>query len=208
MKRISEVGRSQRMRIIETLKKTQGLSVNELGERLKLSYMGVKQHCEELERQGYVDTWRRPKPVGRPEMVYRLTPKAHIFFPTASNGATIEILNAANRLYGHAAAEKLLYLVFTAKTDEYMRRLSGQTVLELAEMLAKIRDHEGYMSEVSSREQVVVVEHHSPILDLVDAFPLIRRLEREMFERVLGVRIEREEERASGLYRCTFTLQP
>ena len=208
MKRISEVGRSQRMRIIETLKKTQGLSVKELGERLKLSYMGVKQHCEELERQGYVDTWRRPKPVGRPEMVYRLTPKAHIFFPTASNGATIEILNAANRLYGHAAAEKLLYSVFTAKTDEYMRRLSGQTVFELAEMLAKIRDHEGYMSEVSSREQIVVVEHHSPILDLVDAFPLIRRLEREMFERVLGVRVEREEERASGLYRCTFTLQP
>jgi predicted ArsR family transcriptional regulator len=208
MKRISEVGRSQRMRIIETLKKTQGLSVNELGERLKLSYMGVKQHCEELERQGYVDTWRRPKPVGRPEMVYRLTPKAHIFFPTASNGATIEILNAANRLYGHAAAEKLLYSMFTAKTDEYMRRLSGQTVLELAEMLAKIRDHEGYMSEVSNREQIVLVEHHSPILDLVDAFPLIRRLEREMFERVLGVRVEREEERASGLYRCTFTLQP
>ena len=193
---------------METLKKTQGLSVNELGERLKLSYMGVKQHCEELERQGYVDTWRRPKPVGRPEMVYRLTPKAHIFFPTASNGATIEILNAANRLYGHAAAEKLLYSVFTAKTDEYMRRLSGQTLLELAEMLAKIRDHEGYMSEVSSREQIVVVEHHSPILDLVDAFPLIRRLEREMFERVLGVRVEREEERASGLYRCTFTVQP
>jgi len=195
------------MRIIETLKRTQGLSVNELGERLKLSYMGVKQHCEELERQGYVDTWRRPKPVGRPELVYRLTPKAQTFFPTASNGATIEILNAANRLYGHAAAEKLLFSVFTAKTDEYMRRLSAQTLLELAEMLAKIRDHEGYMSEVSSREQIVVVEHHSPILDLVDAFPLIRRLEREMFERILGVRVEREEERASGLYRCTFTLQ-
>ncbi len=51
-------------------------------------------------------------------MVYRLTPKAHTFFPSASNGATIEILNAANRLYGHAAAEKLLYSVFTAKTEE------------------------------------------------------------------------------------------
>lgn len=207
MKRISEVGRSQRMRIVDTLKKTQGLSVNELGERLKLSYMGVKQHCEALERQGYVDTWRRPKPVGRPEMVYRLTPKAQTFFPTASNGATIEILNAANRLYGHAAAEKLLYSVFTAKTEEYMRRLRGQTVLELAEMLAKFRDHEGYMSEVSSREPTVIVEHHSPILDLLDAFPLVRRLEREMLERVLGVRVEREEQRASGLYQCRFILQ-
>jgi predicted ArsR family transcriptional regulator len=204
MKRISEVGRSQRMRIIETLKKTQGLSVNELGERLKLSYMGVKQHCDELERNGYVDTWRRPKPIGRPEMVYRLTPKAQVFFPRATNGTTIEILHAANRLYGHAAGEKLLYSVFALKTEEYMRKVRGTTVLELAGMLVKIRDQEGYMSELSNGDPAAIVEYHSPVLDLLDAFPLVRRLEREMMERILGVRIEREEEIASGLYRCRF----
>jgi predicted ArsR family transcriptional regulator len=195
------------MRIIETLKKTQGLSVNELGGRLKLSYMGVKQHCDELERNGYVDTWRRPKPIGRPEMVYRLTSKAHVFFPRSTNGMTIEILHAANRLYGHAAGEKLLYSVFASKTEEYMRKLRGTTVLELAEMLVKIRDQEGYMSEVSSGDPLAIVEYHSPIYDLLDAFPLVRRLEREMMERILGVRIEREEEIASGLYRCRFVFQ-
>jgi predicted ArsR family transcriptional regulator len=206
MKRISEVGRSQRMRIIDTLKKTQGLSVNELGERLKLSYMGVKQHCDELERNGYVDTWRRPKPVGRPEMVYRLTPKARTFFPTATNGTTIDILNAANRLYGHAAAEKLLYSVFSLKTEEYIRKLHGNTLPELADMLAKMRNQEGYMSEYSAEEPVAIVEYHSPIYDLLEAFPLVKRLEREMMERILGVRVEREEEIASGLYRCRFVL--
>jgi predicted ArsR family transcriptional regulator len=206
MKRISEVGRSQRMRIIDTLKKTQGLSVNELGERLKLSYMGVKQHCDELERNGYVDTWRRPKPVGRPEMVYRLTPKARTFFPTATNGTTIDILNAANRLYGHAAAEKLLYSVFSLKTEEYIRKLHGNTLPELADMLAKMRNQEGYMSEYSADEPVAIVEYHSPIYDLLEAFPLVKRLEREMMERILGVRVEREEEIASGLYRCRFVL--
>jgi len=207
MKRVSEVGRSQRMRIIHALKKTQGLSVNELGERLKLSYMGVKQHCEELERQGYVDTWRRPKAVGRPEMVYRLTPKAQTFFPQATNAATIELLHAANRLYGHAAAEKLLYSVFAAKTEEYTRKVHGATVLELAEALAKIRDQEGYLSEFSASDRIAIIEYHSPIMDLLEAFPLVRRLEREMLERVLGVRIEREEKTASGLYQCSFVLQ-
>jgi predicted ArsR family transcriptional regulator len=196
------------MRIIDTLKKTQGLSVNELGERLKLSYMGVKQHCDQLERNGYVDTWRRPKPVGRPEMVYRLTPKAHVFFPSATNTTTIEILHAANRLYGHAAGEKLLYSVFAMKTEEYMRKLQGKTVLELAEMLVKFRDREGYMSELSSSEPVAIIEYHSPIFDLLEAFPLVRRLEREMMERILGVQVEREEEMASGLYRCRFVFQP
>jgi len=208
MKRISEVGRSQRMRIIETLKKTQGLSVRELGERMKLSYMGVKQHCDELERQGHLDTWRRPKPVGRPEMVYRLTPKAQAFFPTTTNATTIEILQAANRLYGHAAGEKLLYSVFALKAEHYMKRLRGETVLELAEMLVKIRDQEGYMSELSTGNPTAIVEYHSPIFDLLDAFPLVRRLEREMMERILGVRVEREEEMASGLYRCSFLFQP
>lgn len=207
MKRISEVGRSQRMRIIHALKKTRGLSVNELGEQLKLSYMGIKQHCDELERQGYVDTWRRPKSVGRPEMIYRLTPKAQTFFPSSSNGATIEILKAANRLYGPAAAEKLLYSLFSVKAEEYMGKLHGTTVYELAKMLAKIRDREGYLSEVGEKESVVITEYHSPIADLLEAFPIVRRLEREMMERVLGVKVRRHEEVASGLYRCRFLLR-
>ena len=71
-------------------------------------------------------------------------------------------------------------------------------------MLVKIRDQEGYMSELSSGDPVAIVEYHSPIFDLLEAFPLVRRLEREMMERILGVRVEREEEMASGLYRCSL----
>jgi predicted ArsR family transcriptional regulator len=196
------------MRIIDALKKTQGLSVNELGQRLKLSYMGIKQHCDELERTGYVDTWRRPKPIGRPEMVYRLTEKAHVFYPSGVNAMTIELLYAANRLYGHAAGEKLLYSVFAAKTNDYVRKIRGNTVLEQAEALAKIRNQEGYMSEVANDGRTAIVEYHSPIFDLLEAFPMVRRLEREMIERVLGTQVEREEEVASGLYRCSFVFAP
>ena len=73
-------------------------------------------------------------------------------------------------------------------------------------MLAKMRNQEGYMSEYSADEPVAIVEYHSPIYDLLEAFPLVKRLEREMMERILGVRVEREEEIASGLYRCRFVL--
>ena len=48
-----------------------------------------------------------------------------------------------------------------------MRKLRGNTVLELAEMLVKIRDQEGYMSELSRDGPVAIVEYHSPILDLL-----------------------------------------
>src|ERR1041384_5987266 len=70
---LAEIGRTQRLEIINSLKRTKGMSVNELVDKMGMSYMGIKQHCLTLQRDGYLDTWRRPQKMGRPEMVYRLT---------------------------------------------------------------------------------------------------------------------------------------
>ena len=51
---LAEIGRTQRLEILNTLKRTKGLSVNELVARMKMSYMGIKQHCLTLERDGYL----------------------------------------------------------------------------------------------------------------------------------------------------------
>ncbi|HXM30171.1 MAG TPA: winged helix-turn-helix transcriptional regulator [Chthoniobacterales bacterium] len=206
IRRFSELGRSQRLRIIHMLKKTQGLAIGELAGRLDLSYMGVKQHCEELERQGFLDTRRRPKPIGRPEIVYRLTPKASSFFPAAANPATIKILQAARQLYGPNAPEKLLVALFREKTKGYAEQLKEGDLKTLATRLAKIRDEEGCLSEFVDGPQRLILEYHSSIMDLIEAFPLVRRLEKEMFEKVLQTHVERHEERASGLFLCTFVL--
>ena len=204
--RISELGRSQRLRVIHLLKKTRGLAVGEIAARLDLSYMGVKQHCAELEKQGIVDTWRRPKPIGRPELVYRLTTKAGVFFPSETNVGTIEILHAARNLFGPTAPDKLLLALFRKKAEQYARRLKGDTWEHRAEALAHLRDAEGHLSEVVKAPDLMIQEYHSPILDLLDGFPLVRRLEKEMFESLLGTSVERHEERASGLYLCTFLI--
>jgi predicted ArsR family transcriptional regulator len=206
IRRFSELGRSQRLRIIHMLKKTQGLAIGELASRLDLSYMGVKQHCEELERQGFLDTRRRPKPIGRPEIVYRLTAKASSFFPAAANPATIKILQAARQLYGPNAPEKLLVALFRETTKWYAERLKEGDLKTRAGRLAKIRDEEGCLSEFVDGPQLLILEYHSSIMDLIEAFPLVRRLEKEMFERLLQTHVERHEERASGLFLCTFVL--
>ena len=120
-------------------------------------------------------------------MVYRLTPKAQVFFPRSTNATTIDILHAANRLFvATAGGEVDSARVFALGSQEGMRKLRGKTVLELAEMLVKIRDQEGYMSELSTADPIGIVEYHSPIFDLLDAFPLV--LERlkpcKMVERI------------------------
>ena len=79
-KLLRDIARPQWLDIMRHLKRSSGLSVNELAGKLGMSYMGVKQHCVELEKRGYLDTWRRPKAIGRPEKVYRLTEKADPLF--------------------------------------------------------------------------------------------------------------------------------
>lgn len=204
---LAEIGRTQRLEILNSLKRSKGLSVNELVQKMKMSYMGIKQHCLTLHRDGYLDTWRRPQKMGRPEMVYRLTSRTHDLFQSDSNQMTLELLRSSQEIYGPNAAEKLLYNVFEKRTAALKPKIKGETVAERAKALAKIRDAEGHMSQFTTGEKEggpQILECHSPIMNLLERYPIVRRLEQDMFEALLGTSVRREETRNSGLYECAF----
>jgi predicted ArsR family transcriptional regulator len=204
---LAEIGRTQRLEILNSLKRSKGMSVNELVRKMKMSYMGIKQHCLTLQRDGYLDTWRRPQKMGRPEMVYRLTRRTHDLFPSDSNQFTLELLKSVQESYGPNAPEKLLYNVFERKIATLKSRVKGDTVEERAKWFARMRDSEGYMSQFTTDGKEAgpqILECHSPILNLLDRYPIIGRLEQDLFEVVLGAGVRREETRNSGLYECAF----
>ncbi len=205
---LQQVGRSARLRVLNELKRTQGLCVADLADRIGMSYMGVKGICLDLEKRGLVDTWRQPQKIGRPHLLYRLTQRAQDLFPTESNTLTLDMLEAARKLYGPTAPDKLLLLVFQKKAEQYLAKLKGDKPAERAKWLARLRDHDGYMSECESPENggLRIVEHHSPILDILREYTLVAKLEADMFQRLIGAPVQREETSVSGLYCATFTL--
>src|SRR5437868_14072817 len=143
---LAEIGRTQRLEILNSLKRSKGMSVNELVRKMKMSYMGIKQHCLTLQRDGYLDTWRRRQKMGRPEMVYRLTRRSHDLFPTDSNRMTLELLRSAQDIYGRNAPEKLLYNMFERKIAAMKDKVKGDTIADRAKWLARSRDAEGHMA--------------------------------------------------------------
>lgn len=203
---LSEIGRTQRLEILNTLKRTRGLSVNELVAKMKMSYMGIKQHCLTLERDGYLDTWRRPQKMGRPEMVYRLTRRTHDLFPCDSNDLTLDLLKSTREIYGTNAPEKLLFHVFEGKTSKLKEKVKGATIADRARWLVKEREKDGFMSqfEADDKSGPHILECHSPVMNLIDQYPIVGRLEQDLFEAVLGAPVRREETRTSGLYECAF----
>jgi predicted ArsR family transcriptional regulator len=162
-----------------------------------------------LEKDGYLDTWRRPKGMGRPEKAYRLTLMAQEFFPSEHTNFTGEILKSLEQVYGPAAPEKILYQIYQNLIVRLQSKIDGQTLEERARSFAVLRDQDGYMSEYyfnPDLQRHQVIEYNSPLLQVADQFKILTQLENNLIESVLGVRVQRDEERVSGLYKCQFTL--
>jgi predicted ArsR family transcriptional regulator len=110
--------------MIQYLKHSSGLTIQELSELMDMSYMGVKKHCDAMVSKGYLDTWRRSQSHGRPEKVYRLTDKLVPLFPGGDNGLLREMLGHAERVFDPSAAEKLIYAFFQNRFERYAGHLN------------------------------------------------------------------------------------
>jgi len=204
---LTAVARSQRLAVLNLLKRRGGLAVAEIAPLLDLSYMGAKRCCLILHREGLLETWRSPVPVGRPRLVYRLTRRAEELFGSGEAALVEGLLDAARKLFGAMAPGKMWFLYFQEKTASYASRLKGDTPAERARWLARLRDADGYMSSCETDEGVPrIIERHTPLLDLVEKFPEIGEMERAMFEKLLGARVRREVETLGGHYLCRFSV--
>jgi len=203
-----DIAKPQWYQIIHTLKRSTGMSVSELAKVLKMSYMGVKQHCVAMEKKGYLDTWRRPKAVGRPEKAYRLTTKADPLFPTVGHDVVLRILKVTETQIGPNEPERLMFGYFQDLTAEFQKKLKGKSVIEKATSLARIRDQAGHLSEClyDPKDGLRIVEYHNPMQPLFDQYSTAERMEETMFEKLLGTSVEREVEEASGLRRYIFQV--
>lgn len=202
---LAQIGRSQRLAVLNLIKRApDGLAVRGMADRLKMSYMGVKNICLDLEKGGYLDTFRRHQGVGRPELLYRLTEKARDLFPQADNTLSLALLEMARKLYGAGAPEKMLFLYFQDRTKDYLDRVRGETMEDRVRWLVRVREREGYMTELDEGPPLVLVEHHHPMQALITAMPRVAELEREMLQKIFGVPVRRQQSGEGGYYRCEF----
>lgn len=207
---LREMLHSPALEILQILKCSTGMPVRELSRAMRMSYMGVKQHCVELEKAGFLDTWRRPKGAGRPEKLYRLTSKSDALFGTGTAELVLDLLATAERVFGETAPSKLLYACFQEKTDQFAAKMAKATTLEdRARQLARLRSAHGCLSEceIDSQGQFCIVEHHLPLRSVAEKYKIVDELECGMIGRLLGCEVRRSVEEVSGLVRVTFHIK-
>lgn len=185
--------------ILEALKRSGGMPVSDLSREVEMSYMGVKQHCLKLAEMGYLEEWRLPrakKEVGRPEKLYRLTPKCDPLFPEAGVQMTLAVLRGVRQMFGDSAPEKLLYHHFQELREQWQPRLkAGKSLVEKATRLADLRDKAGWFSRChyDATTGFRIEEFHNPLAKIYEEYPNAVRMEVQMMESLLGTKVVRDE---------------
>jgi len=184
--------------IITALKCSDGMPISDLCREIKMSYMGVKQHCLNLVKKGYLEEWRVPREnraVGRPEKLYRLTKKCDPLFAEAGAQLTLAVLEGVKKLYGEAAPEKLLFHHFNQLRDRWLVKVrKGKSLVEKATTFTALREEEGWFSRCHYDPSTGfrIEEFHNPLSSIYEVYPNAVRMELQMMEQLLGTKVVRD----------------
>jgi predicted ArsR family transcriptional regulator len=183
--------------VLEELKLSGTLPMSELARQVNASYMAVKQHCEELNKLGYLDRSRVPRTaVGRPEIFYSLSAKADRLFPQPGLTFILSLLAELKSVHGDSAPDKLLFQYFQKLQDAWQPLLDkAATVHEKATKLAALRAKEGGVVHcfTDANGSCHLKEYHNPLQRIFEKYPRAIAMEQRLIETLLGSKVSRQE---------------
>ncbi len=193
--------------------KTRGpAKTRDLASRVGISRQAIRDHLEKLASQGLTEHATAPAGVGRPRKTWSLTAKGHARFPDTHAQMTVELIEAIRREFGEPGLLRLIERREQGMAAQYEAALCGGGSLEdRVARLAELRSAEGYMAEVSRREDgsFVLAENHCPVCAAAAACQGFCRSELALFARLLApARVERLEHALAGSRRCSYLVTP
>src|SRR5205807_8947426 len=110
---------------------------------------------------------------------------------------------------GREAVERLLKQRAQEVLDANRNRVPDGSLKERVAELVKIRDEGGYMAELghAGRNVVEMLEHNCPIMAVAESYPEACRVEREMFQNLLGADVETSHRVVAGDPVCRFLVR-
>lgn len=194
-----------------TILRTEGpQSAGDLAEKIGITEMAIRRHIATLERDNliYPNTIRQP--MGRPAKVYQLTEEADELFPKNYHALTLGILEDILSLDGQDKLQELFSHREERLVKQYMDIVgSADTFEQKVAKLADLQNEKGYLTKLEAKEDGTfeLFEYNCPIAQVSRLFPQTCSCETNVFRRVLGAEVERNECLAEGGSCCVFKIQ-
>jgi predicted ArsR family transcriptional regulator len=140
-----------RQDILDFLRARGHATVREIGDALRLTATGIRQHLTVLERDGLVSSAEERGHVGRPALVYRLTPAGDELYPKRYDELANALIEEARQILAPPAFQALIKGVASRFSDGVRPRLGHHRAL--GDRVAEVERILGERGDVVTREE-------------------------------------------------------
>jgi predicted ArsR family transcriptional regulator len=184
------------------------MTAQELSPELGICVSAVRQHTALLERDGMILSRQRKSRVGRPGKEYALTDASEDEFPKAYKKVALQILEAVRQVGGEEMLGQVIasrYAGIKKNIEPELKQLPPQ---ERLRKIAERQETNGYLARFEETDhQQRLIQHNCPAMGVSAQFPQFCECERQMYEELIGHRVDLDASRSQGAHCCTFTVQ-
>lgn len=195
-----------------TLLKTRGpLSAAELASELGITGEGARLQLLKLAEEGLVHSDSTSRGVGRPVLIWSLTPLGNARFPDTHTELSLQLIQTIKTVLGKEALDNVVNAREKNQLEKYSSALQGVNGIEnRLTSFAAIRSGEGYLAEWKKEgDTYFFIENHCPICCAASECDNICTSEMRTFVSILGekMNVSRMEHIINGARRCVYKIE-
>lgn len=198
-----------RQDILDHLRRHGNGSVKELGQLLGLTSTGIRQHLTILERDGLIEAREERGRVGRPALVYTLTPQGDSLYPKKYDVLSSMLIEEVKATLGTRGFQSLLRRVAIRFADVYQDRVEGKDLPARIEEVARIVEEEGCLVDTARDNGTYYFHRYTcPFPNVVATHISVCSVHGEFMRRLLRADIHLTSCIAQGDRYCTYEIRP
>ncbi len=198
-----------RQQILDYLRLRTEATVRELGEFLRLTATGVRQHLTVLEQEELVSSREERGKVGRPALVYSLTARGEASYPMCYDVVANALLDEVRSTYGPAAFQQVIRGVAVRMAAPHVSRLSGAPLENRVEAACELLRDQGVVADWERKSGGFLLhERTCPYPEMARHNSAACVIDVAYMRELTGMDARLVECRVRGDRGCTYRLQP
>lgn len=200
--------KSTKDRILYTLLKRPGSTINDLAEAVGINPISVRHHLTNLQMEGLVEAQEERHGVGRPRLTYALTEHGMERFPTRYLRLTSRLLDQLKSSLPQPMVSKLFTGMATSLAEDYAEQMQGLSMEERLNLIRDLLAEEGFTVEWEKTEgQYRIHEITCPYLQIGQNHPEVCTVDQTLISKMLAVPAEKVQCILDGSAHCTYVVQ-
>lgn len=197
---------STRQTVLEALNSAGRATVNQIADTVGVKAVTVRHHLNGLRADGLIQAEAQRQPVGRPVMVYSLTPKAYERFPKKYHSLIERLFDQLKEL-SPEMLDDLINALADSMVDELRQTFESLSPEQRRAHLIEVLNNEGFIARWHQTDDgLQLVEYHCPYYVIGLRHPEVCQIDEALIRAAIDAEIKKEACLLDGDPTCTFTV--